>query len=379
MKFCKHCGNHLYPHQKVCTRCGKQIIRAQQKVRHHEYKSSYPRGHFNDSYRFRKLNKPMVIISILVAIITIMLISVFFFFKHQLSPYQTVEQISDVLKKEDVQQLSKLITSDGHKLNDEETKAYLNFLKNHNKLKELSHDLTKSLEQMNQSNATSHVVNLNQLTIMKIEKKGKTLGLFEHYEFNIPHYSISTYAQDNGKIYYEYKGKTHTINLKKDQPVDVGRFPLGDYQLKAKKEVNHQTFKGNLVIMMKPVHSIVKENFKEKRFMIKISNSYKVKDVRLFIKNKDSRKAKEYKTYGHYTSSEKVVIHAEGKVGQHKVKTKSEEVQLPEGVEDYKTITLKFNSDEVNQFVEDQLGNDSKKDNKENEDKSKDKEDDSKK
>ena len=131
--------------------------------------------------------------------------------------------------------------------------------------------------------------------------------------------------------------------------------------------------------MMKPVHSIVKENFKEKRFMIKISNSYKVKDVRLFIKNKDSRKAKEYKTYGHYTSSEKVVIHAEGKVGQHKVKTKSEEVQLPEGVEDYKTITLKFNSDEVNQFVEDQLGNDSKKDNKENEDKSKDKEDDSKK
>ena len=113
--------------------------------------------------------------------------------------------------------------------------------------------------------------------------------------------------------------------------------------------------------------------------MIKISNSYKVKDVRLFIKNKDSRKAKEYKTYGHYTSSEKVVIHAEGKVGQHKVKTKSEEVQLPEGVEDYKTITLKFNSDEVNQFVEDQLGNDSKKDNKENEDKSKDKEDDSKK
>ena len=49
-----------------------------------------------------KPNKPLIIISILVAVIAITLISVFIFLKHQLSPEQSVDQISDALKKKTI-------------------------------------------------------------------------------------------------------------------------------------------------------------------------------------------------------------------------------------------------------------------------------------
>ncbi|MEJ7525678.1 zinc ribbon domain-containing protein, partial [Staphylococcus epidermidis] len=76
----------------------------------------YPPGRYHDGYQFKKPNKPLIVISILVAMITITLIALFFFLKHQLSPEQTVDQISDALKKEDARHLSKLLTSDGKKL-----------------------------------------------------------------------------------------------------------------------------------------------------------------------------------------------------------------------------------------------------------------------
>ena len=41
------------------------------------------------------------------------------------------------------------------------------------------------------------------------------------------------------------------------------------------KQVGNQTFKGNITILMTPARSIVKENFKEKRFMIKPNHTYK--------------------------------------------------------------------------------------------------------
>ena len=123
---------------------------------------------------------------------------------------------------------------------------------------------------------------------------------------------------------------------------------------------------------MTPARSIVKENFKEKRFMIKADNTYKVKDIRLFINDKDKGKLEEYKTYGPYTSDEKVVVHLEGKVGKHLIKTNREQVKLPEGTEEYKTITLSFDPEEINKFDDDDTdSDDSNKDKKDKEHKEK--------
>lgn len=380
MKFCKHCGNPLNPSHKVCTRCGRPIGHITQTAPKHEVHQPYPPGRYHDGYQFKKPNKPLIVISILVAMITITLIALFFFLKHQLSPEQTVDQISDALKKEDARHLSKLLTSDGKKLDDSEAQAYLRFLKNEGKLSELTQDLKDSLDKMNTSKTKTHTVSINNLAIIQVVKKGKRYGLFNHYEFNIPKYSIDMYAQDDGKINYEYNGKKHTIHLKKSETAHVGTFPLGNYQLEAKKQVGNKTFKENLTILMTPARSIVKENFKEKRFMIKADNTYKVKDIRLFINDKDKGKLEEYKTYGPYTSDEKVVVHLEGKVGKHLIKTNREQVKLPEGTEEYKTITLSFDPEEINKFDDDDTDSDDsnkdKKEDKEHKEKSDDKEND---
>lgn len=352
MRFCKNCGHPLNPSHKVCTRCGKHTSYASRPKVGNDVHQPYPPGRFNDTYQFKKPNKPLIIISILVAIIAITLIVVFLFLNHQLSPNQTVDQISDALKKEDQHQLSKLLTSQGKKLSNDEANAYIQFLKNEGKLKELSQDLKHSLENMKTSKTKSHTVSINKLAIIKIEKKNKRFGIFDQYTFSIPKYSIAMYSKDNGKIDYDYDGKIHTIDLKKDEPVNVGTFPLGNYQFNAKKRVGNQTFKGNITILMTPTRSIVKENFKEKRFMISPYNTYHVSKIKLFINDKDIGRLDDNKVYGPYSSNEKVIVHLEGKVGKHTVKTNREEVKLPEGTEDYKTITLKFNSEEINQFVD---------------------------
>ena len=99
--------------------------------------------------------------------------------------------------------------------------------------------------------------------------------------------------------------------------------------------------------------------------MIKADNTYKVKDIRLFINDKDKGKLEEYKTYGPYTSDEKVVVHLEGKVSKHLIKTNREQVKLPEGTEEYKTITLSFDPEEINKFDDDDTdSDDSNKDKK---------------
>ena len=372
MRFCKYCGNPLNPNHKVCTRCGKPTGYSEQSMSRNDVRLPYPPGRYSDAYQFKKPNKPLIIISILVAVIAITLISVFIFLKHQLSPEQSVDQISDALKKEDHRQLSKLLTSGGKKLNDNQAHAYLRFLKNEGKLNELSQDLKDSLKNLKTSKAKTHTISINQLAIIKIEKNGKRFGVFDHYTFNIPKYSIAMYSHDDGKINYDYNGQTHTINLKKDESVEVGTFPLGNYQLDAKKQVGNQTFKGNITILMTPARSIVKENFKEKRFMIKPNHTYKVNDIKLFINNKVDERFDENKVYGPYNSNDNIVVHLEGKIGKHTVKTNSERVGLPEGTEEYKTIELSFNSEEINKYEDESNESDdssgSDKDDKEKKD-----------
>ncbi|WP_256276634.1 hypothetical protein [Staphylococcus sp. HMSC055A09] len=185
MRFCKYCGNPLNPNHKVCTRCGKPTGYSEQSMSRNDVRLPYPPGRYSDAYQFKKPNKPLIIISILVAVIAITLISVFIFLKHQLSPEQSVDQISDALKKEDHRQLSKLLTSDGKKLNDNQAHAYLRFLKNEGKLNELSQDLKDSLKNLKTSKAKTHTISINQLAIIKIEKNGKRFGVFDHYTFNI--------------------------------------------------------------------------------------------------------------------------------------------------------------------------------------------------
>ena len=45
------------------------------------------------------------------------------------------------------------------------------------------------------------------------------------------------YAQDDGKINYEYNGKKHTIHLKKSETAHVGTFPLEITSLKLKSKL----------------------------------------------------------------------------------------------------------------------------------------------
>ena len=56
------------------------------------------------------------------------------------------------------------------------------------------------------------------------------------------------------------------------------------------------------------------------------------------------------KVYGPYNSNDNIVVHLEGKIGKHTVKTNSERVGLPEGTEEYRTIELSFNSEEINKY-----------------------------
>lgn len=106
--------------------------------------------------------------------------------------------------------------------------------------------------------------------------------------------------------------------------------------------------------------------------MIKPNHTYKVNDIKLYINDKVDERFDENKVYGPYNSNDNIVVHLEGKIGKHTVKTNSERVGLPEGTEEYRTIELSFNSEEINKYEDESNESDdssgSDKDDKEKKD-----------
>ena len=91
----------------------------------------------------------------------------------------------------------------------------------------------------------------------------------------------------------------------------------------------------------------------------------------MYINDKVDERFDENKVYGPYNSNDNIVVHLEGKLENIQLR-QIVNVGLPEGTEEYRTIELSFNSEEINKYEDESNESDdssgSDKDDKEKKD-----------
>ena len=99
--------------------------------------------------------------------------------------------------------------------------------------------------------------------------------------------TITLVSSDSGEITYEFNGDKHHISVEEDDDKELGTFPIGDYNLKASKDMEGKNFKGAITIDMSESDSIAYESFKQKRFNVDTEGGYILDNVKIYANGKE--------------------------------------------------------------------------------------------
>ena len=358
MKYCSNCGQPLREGVKVCTNCGTPVNQHHQSHSQPQYRQTS--NHHAPTHNGNK--KTWIIISI-VAVIIIALIALFLILKSQLSPEKQASQIAHAIKQDDAKALSKEVTSGNSHLSEEEARAYLNYIKEEDDLTHVGNSIEQTTKEVKDNYYKNSSVDANGNNILNISKDGKKYLFFDNYQFDVPHYSINLLASNNGKVTYQFNDEKHTITVNENEEKKLGTFPIGNYNLKATKNMDGKKFNGAIVIYMSDDTSNAYESFKQKRFNVFVDGAYMLDNVKIYANGKQIGDESSSETYGPYDPDEDVVVHAEG---SYEGKTfKSNSVNVASASEDDGGVTdvdLKFDEDEIDKYVDEDIKSDSESD-----------------
>lgn len=347
MKYCSNCGQPLREGVKVCTNCGTPVRNDGPNYKHSEQRFSHQQPRSNKSNK-----KTWLIVAIVLAII-IALVVIFTIAKNQMSPEKQATHIAHAIKKDDAKSLSKQLTSNDHRLSEEEARAYLKYIKAENDLKHVADKVEENTKDIKNNHYNNLSVDANGNNILNISKDGKKYVFFDNYQFNVPQKSITLVSSDSGEITYEFNGDKHHISVEKDDDKELGTFPIGDYNLKASKDMEGKNFKGAITIDMSESDSIAYESFKQKRFNVDTEGGYILDNVKIYANGKEIGDGFSSETYGPYDPDEEVIVHAEGSYEGKTFKSNSVNVasasEKDGGVTD---VTVKFDEEAIDQYVD---------------------------
>lgn len=256
--------------------------------------------------------------------------------KSQLSPNKQASQISHVIKKDDAQSLSQQLTSGNNHLSKQEARAYLNYIKTEDDFNNVGDKVEQSTKDVKDNHYRNLSVDANGNNILNISKDGKKYLFFDDYHFNVPQHSITLLPSNGGKITYEFNGDKRTISVEENKEKDLGTFSVGNFNLKATKEMDGKKFKGALIIDMSNEDSTVYESFKQKRFNVYVDGGYMLDNVKIYANGKEIGDESSSETYGPYDPDEEVVVHAEGSYEGHTLDTDKYTYKEPEKTDDCK-------------------------------------------
>ncbi|PTH08599.1 zinc ribbon domain-containing protein [Staphylococcus capitis] len=357
MKYCSNCGKPLRDGVKVCTNCGTPVYQQGSNQSHHQYQNDN-----NYNHHSRNDNKKTWIIASIIIVVIIALIALFLILKSQFSPEKQASHISHAIKKDDAKALSKEVTSGANNshLSEEEARAYLNFIKEEDDLTNVANNIEQNAEEVKNNHYRNTTVDANGNNILNISKNGKKVLFFDDYQFNVPQHSVSLLASNSGKVTYQFGGEKHSISVDENEEKELGTFPIGNYNLKATKNIDGKKFKGAITIDMSDNTSTAYESFKQKRFNVYVDNGYALDHIKIYANGKEIGDESSSETYGPYDPDEEVVVHAEGTYEGKTFKSNSVNVASASdedgGVTD---VDLKFDEDDIDKYVEDDIESDS--------------------
>lgn len=334
MKYCKKCGAPLNENQKNCTKCGEPI----------KQQSKTPKN-----------NKKLIMIIGIIAITFILLFTLYKIIESTISPMKEAKTISEDIKKGKHKNLSNSLVFNDRNLSKEESKAFYDYIVESDNPDRVANEIESNVKEMQKNNAEYTSIDINDSEVLHVEKNGKKFGIFNNYDFEVAKEKVSIYPDSDSTITYLYNDKKHKIKLSEENEKVFATLPIGNYKLKADKNIDDKKFEGHLIINMSDDNEVT-EAFNAKYLDVSI-DAEDIDDtstIKFYVNDEEKLSYDEVNEYlfGPLLPNKKQEVYAQAEVDNKKFKSNVVKVPKMKDISDPINIDLVFDDNEIKERQE---------------------------
>lgn len=195
MKSCPKCGQQAQDDVQICTQCGHKFDSRQAL-----YRKSTDEDIQTNNIKMRKMVPWAIGFFILILIIIL-----FFLLRNFNSPEAQTKILVNAIENNDKQKVATLLSTKDNKVDSEEAKVYINYIKDEVGLKQFVSDLKNTVHKLNKSKTSvaSYIQTRSGQNILRVSKNGTRYIFFDNMSFTAP--TKQPIVKPKEKTKYEFK------------------------------------------------------------------------------------------------------------------------------------------------------------------------------
>lgn len=349
MQKCPECGGNMRDGQRKCRHCGHRI---KGQVNDNKMTRATKESNSTSNLKIRKIIPLGIAFFIIV-----LLIIIFFLVRNFNSPEAQSEILINAIENNDTQKLSTLLSSQNNSVDENEATAYIKYIKKEVGMKQFVKDVNGKITNLNQSKTkeAGFVTAKNGEKVLRISKNGRRYFLFDNMSFTAPTKEAIVKPKYDTTYKFKSQDKQKTVVADKNKTTSLGKFIPGDYELEAKKEMDNGQFSGQLKFNFNNSNNEtidVTEDFNEANIQVELNGASKIDKNTVKIKINDKTfNYKKDKSYGPYPKTQEVTISAEGQAKKKTFKSSTTTIKT-DNLRDNTHVSLNFDEDEIEKYVE---------------------------
>ena len=313
---CRNCGSPFDTQRKFCKNCGhlnNEVI-----VEHSSIKKVFSTKTFT-----------LTIVSVLCLSIILYLTHTFLTNKYK--PEKTITNFEQMVMENDYKGLKQILAQGKTEaaLSDKALYGFIKFLKEDNKIQDISSGLTKSAQGIKSYKKLNYVEDENNNKIVKLVKGKKKFGLYQQYHIKAYPFTIEVYS-DVEKTQLSLDGKKMEELASKNNPVTLKKVLPGEHHLNGTYKTDYLTLKKDKTIDFSDSYeNQITVNLELGGGYLEIySNHY---DGEIYVDGKKTGlKIKDIDEFGPIPTDRSIELHAvlkteKGLLNSNKVKVKNDE------------------------------------------------------
>lgn len=348
MQKCPKCGGNIRIGQRRCSHCGYRL----------ESTSNEKMTRTSKENKKTVNSKARKIIPWgIAAFIIILLVIIFILLKNFNSPEAQSEILINAVDNNDTQKLSTLLSTQNNSVDENEAKAYIKYIKKEVGMKEYTKDIKQKIKSLNKNETSEEdfVTAKNGEKVLRISKNGRRYLIFDNMSFTAPTKEAIVKPKYDTTYKFKANDKQRTVHAQKNKTTVLGEFIPGDYVIESKKEMANGQFSGELKFNFNNSNHEtvdVSEDFNEAYIVLDLKGASEIdKDT---VKVKVNDKTYDYadnKEIGPYPKTQELTVSAEGEAKKKTFKSAETTVKT-ENLKDKTYVTLNFDGDEIQDYVD---------------------------
>ena len=359
MNQCPNCGHTVSGDNESCPNCGQSLSRDKKRKNKTKQQSSQSQNNNATNLKLRRIVPLGIVFFILILIVVL-----FFLLKNFNSPDAQAKILVNAVDNNDTQKVATLLSTKDNKVDPEEAKEYIKYIKNEVGMKSFISNIRETVDKLNKNNSSvaSYIQTRSGQDVLRISKNGTRYLFFDNMSFTAPTKQPIIKPKEETKYEFKTGGKRKTVIADAHKNTPLGDFIPGTYHMPAKKITKNGTFNGYLNFDFRESSSETveaSEDFDQTYLNIKLKGASKLSDSSEKVKINDREMSySNSKEYGPYPKTKDITISATGKAKGRKFSSETKTISADD-LKNNTTVTLNFESDKINSYVE-------KKENEEN-------------